>query len=138
MFAVIFPPMIVSLAWDTKMHIKYLRHQSKGSFWKALKFIFGFFIRVICDTDIHDTWKMSYFHIVFDFKIQTMEWNRTFSQKMCKGLRNTFKNISVFIALSELQVKTTLVLLTNHWEQPSLGGQLQKSRFVCGERETEI
>lgn len=22
----------------------------------------------MCDTDIHDTWKMSYFHIVFDFK----------------------------------------------------------------------
>lgn len=76
MFAVIFPPMIVSLAWDTKMHIKYLHHQSKGSFWKALKFIFGFFIRVMCDTDIHDTWKMSYFHIVFDFK-KNILWNGT-------------------------------------------------------------
>lgn len=132
--------MIVSLAWDTKMHIKYLCHQSKGSFWKALKFIFifGFFIRVICDIDIHNTWKMSYFHIVYDFKKQTIEWNRTFSKKMCNGLGNTFKIISIIIVLSKLQIKPILGFCTNHWAKPSLGQLQQIPICVWRKRNWEI
>lgn len=85
---------------------------------------------MMCDTDFHYTWNRSYFHVVYDFKEQTMDWNRKFSKEVCTCLGNTFLNASIVIVLRELQIKSTLRFYLDHWEPPSSGVQFQQT-LVC-------